>query len=126
MAKGPQLEKQVPIRTCIATGKKLPKQEMIRLVRQDPDLDSIVVDVKGKLKGRGANLEKSLDSFDIAVKKRAIERALKLDKPIGADQLATLREQFALAIAEKDFRQGNKKVVLKISKEEFNSKLLPR
>ena len=71
--------RHVPIRTCIATGEKRPKNEMIRLVRIDSG--EVVIDLKGKEKGRGANLTQTLEAFDLAVKKKIITKALKLEKP---------------------------------------------
>jgi predicted RNA-binding protein YlxR (DUF448 family) len=118
--------KHVPMRTCIATGKKLAKNEMIRLVRLD-DLKAgtvtIMVDPKGKLRGRGANIEMKLDSFDLAVKKKAIDRALKLEQPLSAERIAELRVDFNSAIEERNFRVGNRTVAIKIKRSELEQKL---
>ncbi len=119
-------QKHVPMRTCIATGKKLPKQDMVRIVRvEDPKEKTVEVQVdpKGKLRGRGANIEMNVDSFDLAVKKGAISRALKLEKQLTDTQLSELRTQFIDAIAEKQFRKGNQKVAVKITKSELEKKL---
>ena len=109
--------KHVPIRTCIATGEKHPKNQMIRLVRLENG--DVVVDPKGKEKGRGANLLMSEAVFDLALKKKAIQRALKLDKPLSSDDIARLRSEFLQAIALKSFRKGNQPVTIKIAKEEL-------
>lgn len=118
--------KHVPMRTCIATGKKLPKKDMIRLVRLD-DKDtgkvSVEVDAKGKARGRGANIEMDINSFDLAIKKDAVKRALKLEKSLTPGEIAELRQNFAAAIAERQFRPGNKKVALKVSHSELSQKL---
>jgi predicted RNA-binding protein YlxR (DUF448 family) len=105
-------------RTCIGTGEKKDKKEMLRLVKIASG--EVVVDVKGKERGRGANLCLSLEAFDAAVKKRAIDRALKLETKLTPEQVQDLRDKFAKAIEEKQFRSGNKKVTLKISKAEFD------
>lgn len=110
--------KHTPIRTCIGTGDKKPKNEMIRLVRREDG--SVCIDIKGKERGRGANLSMDVAAFDNAVKKKAINRALKLEKGLSAEQLAKLREDFIEAIAMKEFRQGNKPVKIVVSKEEFD------
>jgi predicted RNA-binding protein YlxR (DUF448 family) len=118
--------KHVPMRTCIATGKKLPKKEMIRLVRlEDKDAAKIeiVVDPGGKLRGRGANIEMAVDSFDLAIKKGAIERALKLDARLKPEQIAQLRKDFSDAIEVRNFRPGNKRVAIKITRQELLEKL---
>lgn len=109
--------KHTPIRTCIGTGEKKPKNEMIRLVRKDDG--TVVVDVKGKEKGRGASLSMDVAAFDLAVKKKAIGRALKLEQGLTPELLASLREKFILAIEEKNFRKGNKHVTIKVNKEDL-------
>ena len=110
-------EKHVAIRTCIATGEKHPKVDMIRLVKAEDG--SVAIDIKGKLKGRGANLSMDIAAFELAIKKKAINRALKLEKPLNEEQINKLREEFLNAIEHKKFRKGNKPVVIAISKEEF-------
>lgn len=110
--------KHVPIRTCIATGNKMPKKELLRIVYTNDG--QIIVDLKGKLKGRGANLTPSLEAFDLAVKKQAIKRALKLEKALTPEQLIELRNDFAEAIEQKFFRPNNKPVTIKVSKKELD------
>jgi predicted RNA-binding protein YlxR (DUF448 family) len=111
--------KHVPIRTCIATGQKKPKNEMIRLLKM-PD-GSVTVDIKGREKGRGANLTMDITSFDLAVKKNAISRALKLERKLSTEEISKLREEFLNAIDEKSFRSGSKSVTLKISRDQLKS-----
>jgi predicted RNA-binding protein YlxR (DUF448 family) len=107
--------KHEAIRTCIATGVKKPKKDMVRLVRL-PD-GQVAVDLTGKLRGRGANLDMNMESFMIAVKKGAIERALKLDKKLTTSEIEGLRADFIGAMEEKTFRTGNKPVVIRISRD---------
>ena len=108
----------VAMRTCIGTGEKKAKKDMIRLVKVASG--EVVVDLKGKERGRGANLCLTLEAFDKAVAKNAIGRALKLEKKLSIDQIQNLRAKFTEAIEEKAFRQGNKRVVVKISKDDFD------
>lgn len=116
--------KHVPMRTCIASGEKKPKKDLIRLVRVDDDATAPVkVDLTGKLRGRGANITPTNESLELAIKKGAIERALKFDHKMSAEMLAQLRQDFADAIFEKEFRQGRKPVVLKVKKAEFDAKM---
>ena len=110
-------KKRVAIRTCIATGEKKDKKEMIRLVRLADG--SIAVDLKGKIKGRGASLSASIDALETALKKKAIERALKLERKLTNDEVIKLKEEFASALNERELRYGKKRVEVKISKEEF-------
>ncbi len=113
--------KHIPLRTCIGTGVQKPKNELIRLVRRVDG--SVVVDLRGKERGRGANLCAEVVAFDQAVKRKAINRSLKLEKPLTPEQLADLRVQFEKAIEEKAFRPNNKAVTVKVSREELADKL---
>jgi predicted RNA-binding protein YlxR (DUF448 family) len=111
------LNKHIALRTCIGTGEKKDKKEMIRLVKLASG--AIVVDLKGKEKGRGASLSLSMDAFDMAIKKNAIQRALKIEKKMTEEEVSKLRNEFEIALNEKLLRGNNKKISLKVSKEEF-------
>ena len=43
--------KKIPMRTCVITGEKLPKKELIRVVRTPEG--TVIVDETGKANGRG-------------------------------------------------------------------------
>ena len=68
--------KKIPTRTCIITKEKLPKQELIRVVRTPEG--SVVVDTTGKLNGRGAYLKKDLSVFEKAKKSKVLDRHLEV------------------------------------------------
>jgi hypothetical protein len=110
--------KHTPIRTCIATGEKKGKNELMRFVLVK-DTDKVFVDPKDQLKGRGANLSMNIEAFELAIKKRAIERALKLDRKLSVEEIEQLRKDFLKAIEERSFRKGNQAVTIKVSQEEF-------
>ena len=57
--------KKIPMRSCVVTGEKLPKKELIRVVRTPEG--NVVVDESGKANGRGAYLKKSIETFDKAM-----------------------------------------------------------
>jgi len=114
-------QKHIPIRTCIATGVSKPKGELIRLVRLADE--KVVVDLSGREKGRGANLDMNVEAFDLAVKKKAIERALKLEKNLTESDIETLREEFINALEERKFRKGNKPVTIRVAKEVLEMKI---
>ena len=59
--------KKIPMRTCIVTGEKLPKKELIRVVRTPEG--NVVVDESGKVNGRGAYLKKSKEALEIFMSK---------------------------------------------------------
>ena len=68
--------KKIPTRTCIITKEKLPKQELIRVVRTPEG--SVVVDTTGKLNGRGAYLKKDLAVFEKAKKSKVLDIHLEV------------------------------------------------
>lgn len=113
------------MRTCIATNVKKPKNELIRLVRVGNAEQGyeVKVDTRGKQPGRGANLDQTPEAFELAVKKGAIERALKLERKLSISEIEVLRQQFAEATSEKQFRKGQKHIVIKVSKAELDQKL---
>ena len=43
--------RKIPMRTCVVTKEKLPKQELIRIVKTDA---GVIYDSTGKVNGRGA------------------------------------------------------------------------
>lgn len=113
--------KHIPIRTCIVTGEKKPKNELMRFVLTASG--DVIVDPRDKAKGRGANMSMNVEAFDLAIKKRALERSLKLKSQLSVTKVAELREKFIEAIEEKKFRKGNQSVTIKLSKDEYDKAL---
>lgn len=71
--------KKIVTRKCLATGKILPKRELIRIVR-DKD-GRVFLDKTGKANGRGAYISRTPDALKIARKKHLIDRSLKAKVP---------------------------------------------
>lgn len=69
--------KKIPMRSCIVTKEKLPKQELIRIVRT-PNQE-VIVDLTGKANGRGAYLKKDLEVFEKAKKGKILDRILEIE-----------------------------------------------
>ena len=67
--------KKVPLRKCVATNERLPKQELVRIVKNNEG--KVFIDLTGKANGRGAYLKKSNEAIDIAEKKNSLGRALE-------------------------------------------------
>lgn len=67
------------MRTCIVTKEKLPKKELIRVVRTPEG--EVKIDETGKLNGRGAYLKKDLEVFEKAKKSKILNRHLEIDIP---------------------------------------------
>jgi len=71
--------KKIPMRSCVVTREKLPKGELIRVVRT-PD-GSVIVDVTGKANGRGAYLKRDLSVIEKAYSSKLLNRILEVDVP---------------------------------------------
>ena len=71
--------KKIPMRSCVITGEKLPKNELIRVVRTPEG--TVMVDETGKINGKGAYLKKDLETFEKAQKSKILNRKLEVDVP---------------------------------------------
>jgi len=69
--------KKIPMRSCVVTREKLPKQELIRVVRTPEN--EVIVDLTGKANGRGAYLKKDLEVFAKAQKSKVLNRILEVE-----------------------------------------------
>jgi len=67
------------MRSCVVTKEKLPKNELIRIVRGTDG--TVFVDLTGKANGRGAYIKKELDVFEKARKNKILERQLEVNIP---------------------------------------------
>lgn len=67
--------RKIPVRTCIVTGEKFPKSELLRIVKTPNG--EIVVDITGKINGRGAYIKKELQVLEKAKKSKILERRLE-------------------------------------------------
>ena len=68
-----------PARTCVACRTERPKRELVRIVRTPAGI--LLLDPTGKVAGRGAYLCADGTCRAAALKKGAIERALKSPLP---------------------------------------------
>lgn len=71
--------RKIPMRTCVITKEKLPKKELIRVVRT-PEHD-VIIDESGKANGRGAYLKKDKEVFLKAKKTKILNKVLEVDVP---------------------------------------------
>lgn len=83
--------RKIPMRTCVVTKEKLPKRELIRVVRT---IDGVIVDTTGKVNGRGAYLKLDKDVIEKAKKTGVIDKHLevKVDDSVY-DELYKLLEK---------------------------------
>lgn len=59
--------KHTPLRTCLVTREKLPKEQLLRVVKTKDD--TIIFDPTGKMNGRGAYIKKDIDVIKKAQQK---------------------------------------------------------
>lgn len=71
--------KKIPMRTCIVTKEKLPKNELIRIVRTP--LKEVAIDKTGKVNGKGAYLKKDKEVFLKAKNSKLLNRYLEIEVP---------------------------------------------
>lgn len=71
--------KKIPCRTCVITKEKLPKNELIRIVRTPEG--NVVIDETGKLNGRGAYLKLDTNVIEKAKSSKVLNRVLEVEIP---------------------------------------------
>ena len=71
--------KKIPMRTCVVTKEKLPKQELVRVIRTKEG--EVLVDPTLKANGRGAYLKKDKAVFETAKKTKILEKHLEVEIP---------------------------------------------
>ncbi len=71
--------RKIPMRSCVVTPEKLPKGELVRVVRTPEG--NVIVDVTGKANGRGAYLKKDLSVFEKAYNSKILNKILEVEVP---------------------------------------------
>ena len=69
------MNRKIPMRSCVVTREKLPKNELLRIVRT-PNGD-IVADITGKLNGKGAYIKKDITVLEKAKKSKILDKMLE-------------------------------------------------
>lgn len=69
--------KKIPMRTCVITREKLPKKELLRIVK-DKD-GNISVDITGKMNGHGIYIKKDMDVLNTLKKKNSLKRLFEVE-----------------------------------------------
>ena len=85
----------VPMRRCVGCMNSFPKAGIVRFVAEG---GKVSIDRFGRANGRGAYLCRSLECFDLAVKKKRFGYALKVS--LQPEEAAALREEYAKEIAD--------------------------
>jgi len=73
------LEKKIPLRKCVITQERLPKKELIRVLRT-PSME-VVIDLTGRANGRGAYLKKDVLVIEKARKNKILDKQLEVSVP---------------------------------------------
>ncbi len=73
------MAKKIPLRVCTGCGESKTKKELIRVLRTPEG--EIVLDVTGKMNGRGAYICCSVDCLHKAIKSKGLERSFKMEIP---------------------------------------------
>ena len=71
--------KKVPLRKCVVTQQRVPKKELLRIVKNNEG--EVFVDLSSKANGRGAYITKSIEVLEQAIAKNSLGKALECDIP---------------------------------------------
>lgn len=72
-------QRKISLRSCIVTKEKLPKSELIRIVRTPEG--EVKIDLTGKLNGRGAYLKRDEKVIEKAKQNKVLNRHLAVEIP---------------------------------------------
>jgi len=67
--------RKIPMRSCVVTREKLPKVELLRIVKNTDGV--VLADVTGKINGRGAYIKKDISVLEKARKSKVLEKVLE-------------------------------------------------
>ena len=71
--------RKIPMRMCVVTREKFPKNELIRVVKTPGG--KVIIDESGKANGRGAYLKKEKEVFLKAKKSKILNKQLEIEVP---------------------------------------------
>lgn len=94
-------KKHIPLRSCVACRESRAKRDLIRVVRNVEA--GITVDLTGKQKGRGAYLCRQRSCWELALQRKALQRALNIElRPEDLDLLRTFAETLPVSLEESE------------------------
>lgn len=110
--------KEKQIRTCVVTGEKMNKADMIRIVSFRGG--DIQLDLTGKKEGRGCYVSPKHENLEKLVAKNAAVIARVLKKQISAREIELIKAEFPKLVEEKLFRPRiSKPVAIRITKDDL-------
>lgn len=87
--------RHIPERSCIACGRKLPKRDLIRIVRDAQG--QVRVDPTGKSNGRGSYLCAAAQCWERGIRKGGVERGLR--SPVSSQDRQLLFDYYRQHLA---------------------------
>ena len=71
------MNKKIPLRQCVGCHEMKSKKEMLRVLKTAEE--EVILDITGKMNGRGAYLCKNAECLKKAMKHKGLERSLKME-----------------------------------------------
>ena len=68
--------KKIPMRSCVVSHEKCEKKDLVRIVRTPSG--EVMIDLTGKMNGRGAYLKKDIEIFKKAQKLKILDKILEV------------------------------------------------
>lgn len=72
-------KKKIPLRKCTGCGEMKPKKELVRVVKTPED--EVLIDLTGRVNGRGAYICPNAECLKIARKSKRIEKSFQMQIP---------------------------------------------
>ena len=77
-----------PVRMCVGCRKRAAATELLRIVADDlGEGPELLPDPRRRASGRGAHLHLSTGCLELALRRRAFSRALRVEGPLGSRRL---------------------------------------
>ena len=73
------INKKVPMRQCVGCGEMKSKKDLIRVIKTPEE--EIILDATGRKNGRGAYMCANMECLRTAMKRKGLERSLKVAIP---------------------------------------------
>ncbi len=84
------------VRTCVGCRKRAAKEELLRVVAKDLGSGpEVVPDPNGHAPGRGAHLHPTPDCLELALRRRAFPKALRVPAGLGSKRLEAHVQELA-------------------------------
>lgn len=81
------------VRTCIGCRQRADKTDLVRVVAvQESTAVVVTPDPRGTLPGRGAHLHPTTRCLDLATRRKAFGRALRVEGPLDLSRLVPVAE----------------------------------